>query len=52
MQNGAPANNAKSIMTFLKEKFPRHRVGTKSDGLSWPARLADLQPLDLFFGDI
>ena len=49
IQDGAPAHNADSVLTYLEETFPYRWIGTKSPFLCWPARSPDLNPLDYFF---
>nr|CAI5865084.1 unnamed protein product [Callosobruchus analis] len=46
-QDGAPAHNLQPVREYLSMKFPEKVISTYSE-TSWPARSADITPLDFF----
>lgn len=47
-QDGAPPHNARIVTQYLEDAYFTRWVGTRSEGVKWPARSPDLTPLDFF----
>lgn len=46
-QDGAPAHNARDVITYLNGRFNNKVIATNTP-VQWPARSADLTPLDFY----
>ena len=49
MHDGCPAQNFAPALALLHDTFPGQVIGTH-EPIAWPARLPDMNPLDIFCG--